>query len=132
MPLKIFNADTFPAGGRNYEPGFGMYVSSGQIIINRLGCELLELKAGDQIEFAQDSESTKNWYVSKVKEKGYLLKEKANEHQLQTCSQAVVQNILHSAKINNAKSGRVRFAAKPIKLEGRTWWPLDLSLLKNK
>lgn len=135
MPLKFFNSETAPQNGYgSYKsPIIALDSKNGGFRINKAMCEQLGIKAGDQIEFAQDEESAKTWYVIKVKERGYVLKEKkSTTNGLFFNSSAVSNAIKKSAGLPIEKPGKIKVGEKPVKLQGMFLYPLDLSLLKSK
>ncbi|MEI8111143.1 MAG: hypothetical protein WCH59_09155 [Chitinophagia bacterium] len=74
MKLKTFNAEnTFSQ--RQAKPFISVSAKTGLFAFNRGAYELLALKSGDHVQFHQEEDSPENWYIEKVKDGGFTLRE---------------------------------------------------------
>jgi hypothetical protein len=134
MPLKFFNAETTPNLRKATKPpDIAISYKGGGFRINRPMCEFLGIAQEDQLEFAQDEENEQNWYVAKVKEKGFELKErKSTSGGLVFNNTSLAHTMLKSAKIPDGAPGKIIVTAKPLKLQGMLLYPLKVMPLKQK
>ncbi|HLA52983.1 MAG TPA: hypothetical protein VK618_06750 [Flavitalea sp.] len=132
MGLKIFNAETSPRSRMSStEPGIGIDYKSGSFRFNKSGADLLGLKKDSQVQFAQDDEDPKKWFITVPKESGFMIRIKSNGSFIFS-NAGVAREILASGGAPAEKSGRIILLAKSIKMGGLVWWPLDLSQLKKR
>lgn len=75
MKLKTFNTTNAQRYTRT-EP-FVSFMKTGLILISKPAAQLLGVEAGDQIQFLQDTDNPKDWYIEKVKEDGFTLRRNA-------------------------------------------------------
>jgi len=129
MKLKEFNAEntTTTRGGGVKTPAIGINLKTGLFNINKTACELMEIKLSDSIVILQDEEEKENWYIEKVKAKGFQLKEKANVTSgLLFNNTTMARAIAESIKFTGV-SGKALVAGKPTIVDKRKLWGLILS-----
>jgi len=50
------------------------FAKSGQVSLNKFLVELLKIKEGDMVEFAQDKKAPEDWYIKKTKLDGFVVR----------------------------------------------------------
>ena len=112
MKVKIFNTENVPTV-RKTTPTIYLNYKSGLISINKSSSELMGLKDGDGVEFAQDEEEPESWYIFKSKSGGaFVLRE--DNGKFMTNNSGIVRRILDSLSINFSCSPRI--ALEPEKI----------------
>jgi hypothetical protein len=133
MKLKEFNSENTITvrGGRSTTPKIGLSTKTGLFNFNRSACQLIDLKPGEQIVILQDEEDTENWFLEKVKQKGFVLREKGNFKGLLFNNTTLARAIADSVSFKE-QSGRILIAGKSTVFEKRKLWGLLTASLRNK
>jgi hypothetical protein len=74
MKLKTFNTEN-TYSKRESKPFILVSQKTGLFGFNKGVNQLLALKAGDQLQFHQDEENPDEWYLEKVKQGGFTLRD---------------------------------------------------------
>jgi hypothetical protein len=132
MKLKEFNAENC-VSIKTGTSCISINIKTGLAAINKYAAQQMELKPEDMIVIHQDEEAPENWYLEKVKAKGFPLRKKDNVSAgLFFNNSALVKSIAESVNYKE-KSGRLLIAGKPTKLDKRILWGLlTISLKKAK
>lgn len=119
MKLKEFNIDN-TTRSRSTTPHFSI-TKHGLISFSVTACELVALKAGDQIVFLQDEEELENWYLAKVDKAGFVLREaKTSVRGLLLNSSALARQIINALEGEELRSSyRFLIAGKPTEFQKR-------------
>jgi hypothetical protein len=134
MKLKEFNAEnttTLRGAGVNATPKIGLNTKVGLFNFNKPACELMGLKKGDQIIIHQDEEDPENWFLEKVKQKGFTLRDKENVTKGLLFNNTTLARAIGASVSFTGQSGRILIAGKPTEFEKRKLWGLLTSSLKN-
>lgn len=133
MKLKEFNTENSVShrGHKNGPPSLGITFSSGLVTINKAAAELLSLKAGDQVVILQDADEETDWYLEKVKTKGFPLRQMKEGNGSLLFNNAHVTKIMADSMTFTGKSGRILIAGQPTKLDKRNLWALLTAGLRN-
>lgn len=133
MKLKEFNAENTITvrGGGNKIPAIGINLKTGLFAINKTACELLELKANDQVIILQDEEDKANWYLEKVKTKGFILRTKEGVTTGVLFNNTTMARAIAESIDFKGKSGKAMIAGKATTLDKRKLWGLILSGFVN-
>lgn len=133
MKLKEFNSENTLStrGGGSKIPGVSINQKSGTFSINLEACTLIDLKENDQVVIHQDEEDQENWYLEKVKEKGFTCRnQKALGKGLVFNNTSLVRSICASVE-HEENGGRILIAGKPTMVEKRKLWGLIVTSLKK-
>lgn len=129
MKLKTFNTTNTVAriAKTTY---IGINVKVGLFYLNQATVEHLGLSDGDQIQFHQSEEDETEWYLEKVKENGFVVRQKENKSDA-----ALFNNVELSRKIFDSMayekiSGRVMIG-EVVTHEKRKLYTLITSMLVN-
>ena len=118
MKLKNFNPTLLPKmSDIQQQPRVSLHLKSGMFSINGVGCELIGLEKGDQIELYQDEEEPENWYIAKVKEGGWTLNQKgAGSTALFFCNRQACRLMMESVDVVPTTPGvKLPIAGQPTK-----------------
>jgi len=129
MKLKEFNAENTKTsrGGGSKTPSIGINLKTGLFSINKTACELMDIKADDQVIILQDEEDKANWYLEKVKTKGFQVRSKAEITTGALFNNTILARAIADSVEFKGKSGKVIIAGKPTALDKRKLWGLILS-----
>lgn len=113
MKLTVFNAENFPKNqvGRAAGPkvNFG---KKGQIAINSGTVELLGLKHGDSVSFAQDADDPENWYIYKDKN-GYEVRLHSDQKSMVINHSAFCITLKESLGLPTTETAKFLVAGQP-------------------
>jgi|LakMenEpi03Aug12_release.lakeMendotaPanAssembly.Ray.scaffolds.fasta_scaffold1068438_1 hypothetical protein len=128
MKLKTFNAEnTFSQ--RQTKPFIQVSQKTGLFGFNKAVNEILELKSGDQIQFHQDEENPDEWYIEKVKQGGFTLRDYKAKSLLFN-NTTLARKIFESVECEK-RSGRL-IIGEQVKVGKQTFFTLITASLKNK
>lgn len=117
MKLKEFNTENTKARVDGL-PSIGVNQTTGLFNINRFACEKIGLGNNDQVVFLQDEETPENWYLEKVKDKGFTCRIKENVTSGRLFNNvSIARQIGISVKIDG--SYRILIAGEPTKVGKR-------------
>jgi hypothetical protein len=132
MKLKEFNADNCASAPGGKSPTVALNTKTGLFRINKEACVLMDLSANDQIKFHQDEEEEGDWYIEKVKEGGFVLREKETITKgLIFCSSHLAKKIAESVSFSG-QSGNCLVAGKPTEFQKRKLFGLLTATLRNQ
>lgn len=112
MNFNTFNRSNC-GNARSGEPTISL-TQSGTISFSKAASQALEIEPGALIEFHQDAESLRDWYLTKStsKEKAFILRGKADSVMLASAS--LVSKIKKSLELNHIESSiRMPLAINP-------------------
>lgn len=131
MKIKHFNAtNTAVANRKDKEPGLSFSSKTGIFRFNKSANDLLKLKVDDQLEFAQDEEDTKTWFILKADKDGFALRDKNG---LTFNSVKLAEHLTTS--LNGAATGtnyKIKIIDQPVQLEGKQYYPLQITATGSK
>jgi hypothetical protein len=133
MKLKEFNTETcVTTRAHTGVPCIGVNVKAGLFRLNPEAQQLVNLKDGDQVVFLQDEEDPANWYLEKVKEKGFVLRMKETSGKgLVFNNRAVAKEIAESVSFTG-HSGKCLIAGEATEFKKRQLWGVITGTLLNK
>lgn len=135
MKLKEFNAENTVAirgGGAVKVASLSLNQKTGLFTLNEQACAQIGLSDGDQVIIHQDEEDETNWYLEKVKEKGFFMRSKESAGKgLMFNNTAMVRAICSSVNFTD-NGGRILIAGKVTELGKRKLWGLLTTGLRNK
>jgi hypothetical protein len=77
MKLKVFNTTNITSiSNRDKKPFIQVNNKVGIFNINNSAADLLDLKDGDMVQLLQDEENPEDWFIEKVKEDGFVVRDK--------------------------------------------------------
>lgn len=135
MALKHFNSATLPSiSSRGTAPIISLNMKAGLFGINKAACELLGLKNGDYIGFAQDDEDEVKWYVYKSDKTGFQVREKNNVTSGVLFNNSRMGKLIAASVAFEGKGGKMLVEDKPFTIQGlkNKYYPLNMSGLRNK
>lgn len=130
MKLKQFTPDSF-SNTRTISPAISVSTKSGLFAINRAAADLIGLKAGDAVTFHQDEEDTGNWFIEKVREGGFLLRNKDEKVSTLFFNNVSMAKEIFKSVDYQQISGRLLVAGKPTKVAKQTLFGLLTGTLVN-
>jgi hypothetical protein len=131
MKLKEFNAEN-TISTRTSAPVIGMNLKNGLFNINREVCDLIGLGDGDSVVFHQDQEDEQNWYLEKVKEKGFSVRKKENVTKGVIFNNTTLARAIAKSVAFEGASGRLLVAGKFTEFQRRKLWGIITTSLRNK
>lgn len=133
MKLKEFNSENTinVRGGGRLIPAIGINLKVGLFNISKAACELIELKNNDQIVIHQDEEDKENWYIEKVKSKGFVVRNKEAVTAGVLFNNVTLARAIAESVDFKGKSGKALIAGKPTILDKRKLWGIILSGFTN-
>ncbi len=132
MKLKEFNTEnTVSTRGGGTTPSIGIILKSGLFNLNQAACDLMGLKAGDQVVIHQDEEHVEDWYLEKVNSKGFVVRSKPQTQKgLLFNNTSIARQIAGSVEYNGS-GGKLLIAGKATGFEKRKLWGLITIGLRN-
>jgi hypothetical protein len=109
MKLKTFNTEN-TYSQRESKPFILVSQKTGLFGFNKAVNQLLALKAGDQLQFHQDEENPDEWYLEKVKQGGFTLRD-YKEKSLLFNNTTLARKIFESVECEK-RSGRLIIGAE--------------------
>jgi len=79
MKLREFNTENTVVS-RNTTPSLHINTKTGLFTINKGASEILGLSDKDQVAFHQNEEVPDEWYIEKVKEKGFAIRDSESKN----------------------------------------------------
>ena len=124
MNLTVFDASTLPLspGGGARAPRI-LFGAKGGININGSAAEMMGIKAGDRIAFAQDSDDASNWYAYKSKD-GYELRLHSDKVSYQFNNSAFCKMLKECFGMPTNQSAKFLIAGKPTVHAKVQYWGL--------
>lgn len=134
MKLIEFNPETLPSNGSGQSqlPRLSVSFKNGVFSINGPACDLIKVKAGDQVQLLQDEETPENWYIEKVKTGGYTLREKEGTTSPRFFNSTQLAHCIKEFLETNGKSCRVPIAGEVTEFDKRKLYGLLISGAKVK
>jgi hypothetical protein len=133
MKLKEFNVENTVS--ERYTPvqvpALGINVKSGLFRLNKAAAELIGAKVDELVVLHQDEEEPTDWYIEKVKEKGFKLRFKDNVGSGLFFNSAPLAKAIADSVEFNGKGGKVLVAGKPTDFQKRKLFGLLTGGLKN-
>lgn len=120
MKLKSFNAHNAASSKYSRLPSVNIGYTSGIIYFNESAKQLTNIKAGDKIEFLQDEDNPKDWYLAKS-ENGFEVRDKKKSKGVLVQSSKIVKELLHSIDVYKPATMRI---AEAIPFDGRKLFPI--------
>ena len=106
-------------------------IKIGTFNFNRTACNLLKLNAGDTIEFANEEESKKDWYVRKaIAGKGFILRS-VNTNSASLNSAVTARDITATCGITS-KNFVLKINEKPVNIAGDNYYLLITKPIMEK
>jgi len=131
MELTIYNQHNALHAGKTDSPNI-TFRRGGQIRISKSLVKLLNIKPGDQIEFAQDPKNSADWYFRMGSADGLVVrkyKREQDNESLNLNSGKVCGELLNSIEAEKA-SARIRVALTESE-EFPGWYPLITASAKK-
>jgi hypothetical protein len=131
MKIKTFNAaNTAIATRSSKDPVLSFSSKTGVFRFNKSATELLQLKVNEQLEFAQDEDDQKNWFMLKSEKDGFEVRDKKGL----TFNNVKLAGHLVSS-LNGEASGtnyKIKIVDQPVTLEGKQYFPLQIASTATK
>lgn len=133
MKLKEFNSENTVnvRGGGKLIPAIGINLKVGLFNISKAACELIDLKNNDQVVIHQDQEDKGNWYIEKVKAKGFIVRNKEAITSGVLFNNTTLARAIGESVDFKGKSGKALIAGQPTMQDKRKLWGLILSGFTN-
>jgi hypothetical protein len=129
MKLKEFNTENCCKMGRTTIPSINIDTKVGTVRLNKSASALMGISNADQVKFHQDEDEPGDWYIEKVKNGGFEVREVANGAMVFN-NTAICKKIAESVEFSG-RSGKCLVAGKPTELKGRTLWGVITRTLNN-
>lgn len=123
MKLKEFNTEN-TVTTRNGVASIGVNTKTGLFNLNKQAKELTGLKNGDQIVLLQDEDDPGCWYLQKVKDKGFEIREKGNVTAGLLFNNTALSRALAEGLGKTETAFKVLIAGKATVVEKKTLWGL--------
>lgn len=132
MKLKEFTPGNCPTS-RSYSgtPTIGINVKTGLFRVSSVAKDIIGLKDGDQVILHQDDEDPINWYIEKVKDGGFILRQKESTGQALLFNNSTLAKHIAASVEFTGKSGKVIVAGEPTLFQKRKLFGLLTSYLVN-
>lgn len=129
MKLKTYNSENLPVSSKS-KPTMYINQKSGVFHFNANACERLKLKAGESIEFHQDEENNKDWFISKSNS-GFAVrnKDKSSDSMGVTFNNTTLAKLLFEKLEYNEQSGTVLIGSEAVKIGKIEYYPIITSYL---
>lgn len=132
MKLKEFNTETCVTPRiYNGVPCININVKVGLFRLNPEAQKLVNLQDGDQIVFLQDEEDPANWYLEKVKEKGFVLRMKETSGKGLVFNNIAVGRQIADSVAFTGNSGKCLIAGEATEFKKRQLWGVLTGTLKS-
>jgi hypothetical protein len=113
-------------------PCISINVKVGLFRLNPEAQKLVNLQDGDQIVFLQDEEDPANWYLEKVKEKGFVLRMKETAGKGLVFNNIAVGRQIAESVAFTGKSGKCLIAGEATEFKKRQLWGVITGTMINK
>lgn len=133
MKLKEFNAETCVNERKYFSvPSVAINMKTGLFRFNHEAVKLLELADGDQVMFLQDEGEPENWYVERVKDKGFVVRHKETVGKGVLFNNSQLARLIAESVLFTGLSGRCLIAGEPTEFKKRRLWGVLTATMKNK
>jgi hypothetical protein len=130
MKIKHFNACNTAVQSRTVkEPVLSFSSKTGVFRFNKPAVELLQLKVNEQLEFAQDEENAKSWFILKADKDGFEVRDKKG---------LTFNNVKLAGHITSSLNGeaagtnyKIKIIEQAVQLEGKQYYPIEISAKSN-
>jgi hypothetical protein len=128
MNLKTYNA-TNTAGSRPHKAIMSIS-KNGLIRFSQGAVELMDIKAGDQVQFCQDENEPENWFIEVVKKGGFPLRDAyGTGGGLLTNASGIKRHLFQS--VNYLGESGTLFIGEQVQIQKRTFYTLITGFLRN-
>lgn len=128
MKLKEYNRTNIVKGSKSRLPFITMQQRNGVFTISKEAARLIGIEGGGMVQLVQDEEDTTAWYIERVDENGFNVRNYKDDHSLCFNCSPLVRDIIASlngkGKYNRCPLG------ESVKVGKRTLWTIVTAAIK--